>query len=129
MKLAILREDPILYPRLNKVHDLVDLVEQHSNELSVGRGRDGNVIELGESFTEGDYESTHLATVSRKHATLIYDPRRNSFYIRDEKSTNGTRVNGKTLIARREIRRLNDGDEILLGKYPMIYEEPNESSN
>ena len=126
MKKAILREDPILYPRINKVHDLADLVEQHGFELTVGRGRNGNVIELGESLTEGDYKSTHLETVSRRHATLIYDPRRDSFYIKDDGSGNGTRVNGKLLIASREIRRLNDGDDILFGKYPMIYEEPEE---
>lgn len=87
---ARLMDEPLMFPPLNRTHDLVDLVKKHGNELSCGRGLTGNVIELGRNFTERDYEATHIETVSRKQVTFVYNPKEDAFYVRDEDSTNGT---------------------------------------
>jgi NaMN:DMB phosphoribosyltransferase len=51
--------------------------------------------------------------VSRRHARLMRD--NNAVYLMDLNSTNGTRLNGEPLPASAE-RRLQDGDEIMLGR-------------
>jgi hypothetical protein len=53
--------------------------------------------------------------VSRRHAVIIQDHENQSLYLEDLNSTNGTRINGFTLEARRRYR-LRDGDEIEVGR-------------
>jgi pSer/pThr/pTyr-binding forkhead associated (FHA) protein len=53
--------------------------------------------------------------VSRRHAEIIQDSDNKALYLEDLGSTNGTRINGFALEARRRYR-LRDGDEIDLGR-------------
>jgi hypothetical protein len=53
--------------------------------------------------------------VSRRHAAIIQDSDNKTLYIEDLGSTNGTRINGFALEARRRYR-LRDGDELDLGR-------------
>ena len=82
----------------------------------------------GESFTiEGDRMSIGRTpdaavflddvTVSRNHALLVR--RQDGFYIDDLGSLNGTYVNRRRI----ESHRLDDGDEIQIGKYKLSYLE------
>ena len=82
----------------------------------------------GESFTvEGDRMSIGRTpdasvflddvTVSRNHALLVR--REDGFYIDDLGSLNGTYVNRRRI----ESHRLEDGDEIQIGKYKLSYLE------
>lgn len=53
--------------------------------------------------------------VSRQHARITYDAERQTLFIEDLKSTNGTRLNGFWLEAEQRYR-LHDGDELELGR-------------
>lgn len=65
--------------------------------MVIGRGRSADVV-IAEP------------TISRAHAAVGYDDK--GFFMQDLGSTNGTRVNGDRL----NHTRLDDGDQILLGK-------------
>ena len=54
--------------------------------------------------------------ISRVHAIIRF--RNNQAWILDNKSSNGTYVDGKAVIE----RMLSDGDEIQIGKYLLIYD-------
>ncbi len=54
-------------------------------------------------------------TVSRDHAILVR--RGNEFYLDDCGSLNGTYVNRRRI----ESHRLNDGDELQIGKYKLAF--------
>lgn len=55
--------------------------------------------------------------VSRQHAVLVFEGRERAHRIEDLDSTNGTRVNGKSVRA----AVLADGDEIELGHTRFLY--------
>lgn len=57
--------------------------------------------------------------VSRRHAVIIQDHENQTLYLEDLNSTNGTRINGFTLEARRRYR-LRDGDEIEVGRLQIV---------
>lgn len=57
--------------------------------------------------------------VSRRHAAIVQDEENKALYIEDLNSTNGTRINGFSLEARRRYR-LRDGDELELGHVQMV---------
>ena len=106
------------------IHTLAALVIEHGAELSIGRNRDSAIVLKGVPRRS---ESGVSYSASRVHAIITYDGINREYSIRDNGSTNGTRVNGDVLQAEREIRRLQDGDEIAFGLYYfMIYEEPEE---
>ena len=65
--------------------------------MVIGRGRSADLV-IAEP------------TISRAHAAIGYDEE--GFFVQDMGSTNGTRVNGE----RAEKARLDDRDEVLLGK-------------
>lgn len=65
-----------------------------------------------------DVRLPHL-TVSDTHATL--EQHGLGFSLRDEGSTNGTRVNGTALVALRP-RQLGEGDEIEIGEFTLVFE-------
>ena len=56
-------------------------------------------------------------TVSREHARVVRRP--DGFYIEDADSLNGTYVNRRRI----ESHKLDDGDEIQIGKYKLSYLE------
>jgi pSer/pThr/pTyr-binding forkhead associated (FHA) protein len=65
-----------------------------------------------------DVRLPHL-TVSDTHATL--EQAGLAFSVRDEGSTNGTRVNGGVLVPLRP-RQLNEGDQIEIGEFTIVFE-------
>jgi hypothetical protein len=102
--------------------DVTDEVDKAGAALVVrsGGGR------AGESFTiEGDRMSVGRTpdaavflddvTVSRNHALIVR--RRDGVYIDDLGSLNGTYVNRRRI----ESHKLEDGDEIQIGKYKLSY--------
>jgi pSer/pThr/pTyr-binding forkhead associated (FHA) protein len=104
--------------------DLDEEVEQAGAALVIrsGGGR------AGESFTV-DQDRMSIGrtpdaavflddvTVSRNHALLVR--RQDGYYIDDLGSLNGTYVNRRRI----ESHKLNDGDEIQVGKYKLSYLE------
>lgn len=56
--------------------------------------------------------------VSRKHCQVRYEPKDDSFYLLDMKSSNGSYVNGRRMVA--EVK-LSDGDEIQIGDIKIIF--------
>jgi pSer/pThr/pTyr-binding forkhead associated (FHA) protein len=87
-----------------------------------GGGRAGEVFELqGERMTIGRSPEAEVflddVTVSRNHALLVR--RRDGLYIDDLGSLNGTYVNRRRI----ESHRLQNGDELQVGKYKLTYLE------
>jgi hypothetical protein len=90
-----------------------------------GGGREGEQIPLaGDLVTIGRSPDSHLflddVTVSRHHARLVRDA--TGFVIEDQNSLNGTYVNRKRV----ERHHLVDGDELQIGKYKLLFLEPEE---
>jgi pSer/pThr/pTyr-binding forkhead associated (FHA) protein len=73
-----------------------------SDRLSIGRSPDCDI------FLDD-------VTVSRRHALLL--GRRGGYWIEDQGSLNGTYVNRRRVDA----VRLEDGDEVQIGKYKLTY--------
>jgi pSer/pThr/pTyr-binding forkhead associated (FHA) protein len=87
-----------------------------------GGGRAGEVFNLaGERMTIGRSPEAEVflddVTVSRNHALLVR--RRDGLYVDDLGSLNGTYVNR----GRIESHRLQNGDELQVGKYKLTYLE------
>jgi pSer/pThr/pTyr-binding forkhead associated (FHA) protein len=87
-----------------------------------GGGRTGEVFSVaGDRMTIGRSPDAEVflddVTVSRNHALLVR--RRDGLYIDDLGSLNGTYVNRRRI----ESHRLEDGDEIQIGKYKLSYLE------
>jgi hypothetical protein len=85
-----------------------------------GGGRAGETFNPeGESTTIGRSPDCGIflddVTVSRRHAVLIQ--REGGIFIEDQGSLNGTFVNRKRV----ESARLEDGDEVQVGKYRMTF--------
>jgi pSer/pThr/pTyr-binding forkhead associated (FHA) protein len=87
-----------------------------------GGGRSGEAFNLtGERNTIGRSPEAEVflddVTVSRNHALLVR--RRDGLYIDDLGSLNGTYVNRRRI----ESHRLQNGDELQVGKYKLTYLE------
>ncbi|MBA2631049.1 MAG: FHA domain-containing protein [Thermoleophilaceae bacterium] len=87
-----------------------------------GGGRSGEAFALGAPrMTIGRSPEAEIflddVTVSRNHALLVR--RRDGLYIDDLGSLNGTYVNRRRI----ESHRLQDGDELQVGKYKLTYLE------
>jgi pSer/pThr/pTyr-binding forkhead associated (FHA) protein len=85
-----------------------------------GGGRAGEVFPVsGERMTIGRSPDAEVflddVTVSRNHALLV--SRRDGLYIDDLGSLNGTYVNRRRI----ESHRLQNGDELQVGKYKLTY--------
>ena len=112
--------------------------EEHTDEPGTGlqdlRGKGPALVvrsgggRAGESFTLDDERVSvgrtpdagvflDDVTVSRNHALLVR--RRDGLYIDDLGSLNGTYVNRRRI----ESHKLEDGDEILIGKYKLSFLE------
>ena len=90
--------------------------------IRAGGGRAGEVFGVaGDHMTIGRSPEAEVflddVTVSRNHALLVH--RQDSYYIDDLGSLNGTYVNRRRI----ESHRLEDGDEIQIGKYKLSYLE------
>ncbi len=102
-------------------------IEQVSGEgatlaIRAGGGRAGEVFAVaGEKMTIGRSPDAEVflddVTVSRNHALLVR--RRDGLYIDDLGSLNGTYVNRRRI----ESHRLQNGDELQVGKYKLTYLE------
>jgi hypothetical protein len=85
-----------------------------------GGGRVGQSFPLrGERVTIGRSPEAGVflddVTVSRDHAVLVH--RQGGWYLDDSGSLNGTYVNRKRI----DSHRLDDGDELQVGKYKLTY--------
>ena len=84
-----------------------------------GGGRTGEIFPLDGETTVGRSPDCGIflddVTVSRKHAVLR--ERDSGFFIEDQGSLNGTFVNRKRV----ESAQLDDGDELQIGKYRLVY--------
>ena len=85
-----------------------------------GGGRAGEVFSVaGDRMTIGRSPDAEVflddVTVSRNHALLVR--RRDGLYIDDLGSLNGTYVNRRRI----DSHRLEDGDELQVGKYKLTY--------
>ena len=85
-----------------------------------GGGRAGEVFNIsGERLTIGRSPDAEVflddVTVSRNHALLV--ARRDGLYIDDLGSLNGTYVNRRRI----ESHKLQDGDELQVGKYKLTF--------
>jgi hypothetical protein len=85
-----------------------------------GGGRVGQSFPLrGERMTIGRSPDTEIflddVTVSRNHAVLVR--RSGSWFLDDSGSLNGTYVNRRRI----DSHRLEDGDELQIGKYKLTY--------
>ena len=84
-----------------------------------GGGRAGETFQLEGTTTIGRSPDCGIflddVTVSRKHAVLA--DRHGAFFIEDQGSLNGTFVNR----ARIESAILQDGDELQIGKYRLVF--------
>jgi FHA domain-containing protein len=85
-----------------------------------GGGRVGQSFPLaGERMTIGRSPEADVflddVTVSRDHAVLVH--RGGAWYLDDSGSLNGTYVNRKRI----DSHRLDDGDELQVGKYKLTY--------
>ena len=101
--------------------DVVDVAAQ-SGALVIrsGGGRVGQSFPMaGEKMTIGRSPETDVflddVTVSRDHAQLVR--RSGGWYLDDSGSLNGTYVNRRRI----DSHRLEDGDELQVGKYKLTY--------
>lgn len=78
------------------------VVRLASDEITLGRARDGNTFRLDDR------------NVSRRHARLVRAS--GALFIEDLGSLNGTRVNGERISGR---RRLREGDLVEIGDYDL----------
>ena len=101
---------------------LDDVVEQEGAVLVIrsGGGRVGQSFPLeGERLTIGRSPDAEIflddVTVSRDHAVLVR--RADDWFLDDSGSLNGTYVNRRRI----ESHKLEDGDELQVGKYKLTY--------
>ncbi|MDQ3644662.1 MAG: FHA domain-containing protein [Actinomycetota bacterium] len=90
--------------------------------IRAGGGRAGEVFSVsGERMTIGRSPDAEVflddVTVSRNHALLVR--RRDALYVDDLGSLNGTYVNRRRI----ESHRLQNGDELQVGKYKLTFLE------
>jgi hypothetical protein len=100
----------------------VDEVASHGGALVIrsGGGRVGQSFPLtGERLSVGRSPDAEIflddVTVSRDHAVLVH--RHGGWFLDDSGSLNGTYVNRKRI----DSHRLEDGDELQVGKYKLTY--------
>lgn len=80
-----------------------------SAKTTFGRRSSNNVVISGDSFVSGN------------HAEIWYESER--YRIIDVGSTNGTKLNGRKLVAN-EPQLLTDGDEVVIGQTPFTFKTP-----
>ena len=105
--------------RLKLVADGTLLTLPDQNEVKVGRVDPVNQIRPDVDLTKVDAE----LTTSRRHARILRGAE--SFFIQEERATNGTFVNGQRISAERPLE-IRAGDDIMFGAVRMrfLIEEP-----
>jgi hypothetical protein len=103
-------------------HDLLDGLEGPALVVRAGGGRAGESFKpVGERTRIGRSPDCEVflddVTVSRNHAVLV--AREGAFYVEDQGSLNGTFVNRKRI----DNARLENGDELQVGKYRLTFVE------
>ena len=104
-------------------HELLDGLEGPALVVRSGGGRAGESFRpAGERTRIGRSPECEIflddVTVSRNHAVLV--ERDGGFFVEDQGSLNGTFVNRHRI----ETSRLENGDELQVGKYRMTFVEP-----
>jgi pSer/pThr/pTyr-binding forkhead associated (FHA) protein len=100
---------------------LADLrIEGTALVVRTGGGRAGETFPVeGDRIAVGRQPEAHVflddVTVSRKHAVLVHDS--DGYTIEDQGSLNGTYVNRRRV----EQAKLEDGDEVQIGKYRLTF--------
>lgn len=106
---------------------LSDISESQASQAALvvraGGGMVGERYQLaGDRWSIGRHPSSDVflddVTVSRNHATLV--KRGNGYYIDDLGSLNGTYVNRERI----DSQKLEDGDEVQIGKYRLVFLVP-----
>jgi pSer/pThr/pTyr-binding forkhead associated (FHA) protein/Mg-chelatase subunit ChlD len=98
---------PVKMPKTS-LKDIREITGKHEYPIKT------SIISIGRAATNDIV--INKSTVSTKHATIEY--RDNAFYIIDQRSTNGTFLNGQKITT--EIR-LKHGDRIKLDEYEFIF--------
>ena len=111
------RDFILYYPEQEEALDL-----PLQNEFSIGRLVEGQAIAPDVDLNK--YEAFNLG-VSRLHATIRIDPKKNKVFIIDQGSANGTFVNGYEIPSNSEVP-LNHGDVLTLGKFSLKVILPSE---
>jgi hypothetical protein len=104
------------------VHDSMEGLEGPALVVRSGGGRAGETFKPGGERTRiGRSPECEIflddVTVSRNHALLV--EREGAFFAEDQSSLNGTFVNRRRI----DSVQLEDGDELQIGKYRMIFVE------
>ena len=93
--------------------EVIEIPEQ--NEFTIGRFVEGQVITPDVDLN--NYEAYDMG-ISRLHATIRIDPKKNNIFVVDLGSANGSSINGYEIPANSEVP-LNHGDVLSLGKFNM----------
>lgn len=101
---------------LNENITIAALTRKRTGERTI---IDKNIFHIGSSKNLVDYIVTENRAVSRTHADII--TKGNKYYIYDEKSTNGTFING-SLIEKKKEYEIHSGDTIKLADEEFIFE-------
>ncbi len=118
---ATMRSDapaPVAQAVMNKIDDPAHIILRSDSgevlndytldkaETSIGRAPNSDILLSKDKLT------------SRRHATILYE--NGQYLIRDERSANGTFVNSQQL-EQMVTRGLNDGDQIGIGEYELLF--------
>jgi pSer/pThr/pTyr-binding forkhead associated (FHA) protein len=93
--------------------EVIEIPEQ--NEFTIGRFVEGQVITPDVDLNH--YEAYDMG-ISRLHATIRINSKKNKVFVIDLGSANGSSVNGYEIPANSEVP-LNHGDVLSLGKFKM----------
>lgn len=107
-----------------KTFNLTDLVKKYGSELVIGRKEEGHERKSAANIflVGGDVPGFIRRSISKEHATIIYNEDERRFYIKDH-SKNGTRINDDPLT---EITPLENGASLYFGKHeygPVTFHE------
>lgn len=86
---------------------------------------EADLFRVGRSDDENLELAVNRPTVSGFHATIAYEPP--FFYLEDQRSLNGTRLNGEPLEAGQRVR-LKSGDEISFDRFRFLFVMPDEAA-
>ncbi len=109
--------DTVLVLRIRGSSDVYELRPQGSkHELVVGRSAKGSVLAPDVDLSAKQGENLG---VSRMHLSIRYDAEHSTVLAADLGSSNGSFINGQKMLPK-EVRVLRHGDEIRLGRLPLM---------
>jgi len=101
------------YTRLSHQAGLIELHPGQPNpeqRVTIGRSEDNDVV-----LQDG--------TVSSRHAAILFDAHTASFALQDQESTNGTAINGRSVVPLR-VTPIQDGDVLSFGDAVFLFFTP-----